>query len=151
MQRLADRLTSPHRPDDAIPTSPMADIAFLLVVFFMLTLTFASSRGLDFEVPQEPPPEVARVKVEAVLVRVLPGGGLEVDGEAIPVGDLLATIAPRLRSDPDTPVIVAPRPDAAYGHFVAVYDVLRLARQRLGLDRDVRIVLPESGASLDFS
>lgn len=84
-------------------------------------------------------------------MRVLAGGGLEVDGAVLPVGHLLATIGPRLRADPEMPVIVAPRPDAAYGHFVAVYDTLRLARERLGLDRDVQIVLPESGSSLDFS
>lgn len=30
-----------------IPTASMADIAFLLVIYFMLTITFAATQGLD--------------------------------------------------------------------------------------------------------
>ena len=35
-----------------IPTSSMADIAFLLIVFFLLTSVFATTKGLSFELPQ---------------------------------------------------------------------------------------------------
>lgn len=35
----------------AIPTSSMADIAFLLIIYFMVTTTFAATRGLDFRLP----------------------------------------------------------------------------------------------------
>ncbi|MEM1180870.1 MAG: biopolymer transporter ExbD [Acidobacteriota bacterium] len=138
-------LTPRHAADDQIPTSPMADIAFLLVIFFMLTLTFASSRGLDFAVPQDPPPDAERIRVQAVLVRVLAGGGLEVGDRRIEPGQLIAELAPTLRADPTTPVIVAAQPEATYGDFITVYDVLRQAPERLGLDRDLQIVLPESG------
>ena len=31
----------------------MADIAFLLIVYFMVTTTFAATRGLDFSLPPE--------------------------------------------------------------------------------------------------
>ena len=31
----------------------MADIAFLLIIYFMVTTTFAATRGLDFSLPQE--------------------------------------------------------------------------------------------------
>ena len=41
------------RPDDEIPTSSMADIAFLLIVFFMVTTTFTATRGLDFALPED--------------------------------------------------------------------------------------------------
>ena len=32
-----------------IPTSSMADIAFLLIIFFMLTAVFATTEGLQFD------------------------------------------------------------------------------------------------------
>ena len=39
--------------DEEIPTSSMADIAFLLIIYFMVTTTFAATRGIDFSLPQE--------------------------------------------------------------------------------------------------
>ena len=39
--------------DEDIPTSSMADIAFLLIIYFMVTTTFTATRGLDFALPQE--------------------------------------------------------------------------------------------------
>ena len=32
--------------DDEIPTASMADIAFLLIIYFMVTTTFAATRGI---------------------------------------------------------------------------------------------------------
>ena len=36
-----------------IPTSSMADIAFLLIIFFMVTAVFAATKGLEFKLPKE--------------------------------------------------------------------------------------------------
>ena len=38
--------------ESAIPMAAMADIAFLLIVFFMLTSTFAKDTGLDISLPK---------------------------------------------------------------------------------------------------
>ena len=35
-----------------IPTASMADIAFLLIVFFMITSVFSVTRGLEFQLPK---------------------------------------------------------------------------------------------------
>ena len=37
--------------DSMIPTASMADIAFLLIVFFMVTTTFAATKGLALSLP----------------------------------------------------------------------------------------------------
>ena len=44
------------RPSDSIPTSSMADIAFLLLVFFLVTTVFPKDRGLAIALPQEEAP-----------------------------------------------------------------------------------------------
>jgi biopolymer transport protein ExbD len=43
------------RPTPDIPNASMADIAFLLLVFFLVTTTIANDRGLSIQLP--PPPE----------------------------------------------------------------------------------------------
>jgi biopolymer transport protein ExbD len=41
------------REEPEIPSSSMADIAFLLIVFFMTTTVFSESIGIHFGLPQE--------------------------------------------------------------------------------------------------
>ncbi len=111
--------------DDTIPTSSMADITFLLIIFFMVTNTFAATRGLDFAVPKEDrnPPSVERE--ESVLVAIRQGGQIDVDGRPMQASEILDYLRPKLERNPLKPVIIRPDPDAAYGDMVRVYDVLR--------------------------
>ncbi|MEM9556188.1 MAG: biopolymer transporter ExbD [Acidobacteriota bacterium] len=130
------------RLSDEIPTSSMADIAFLLIIFFMLTTTFAASRGLDYQLPDDSLDAVDIVPEESVLIEVLPGGALEVDGRPAAIEGLIDMLRPKLTRNPAKPVILQPRPDAEYGSMVAVFDTLRQGHDRLGLDEPIRIALP---------
>lgn len=49
------------RPTPDIPNASMADIAFLLLVFFLVTTTIASDRGLSMQLPEPPNPQVEDV------------------------------------------------------------------------------------------
>ncbi len=111
--------------DDTIPTSSMADITFLLIIFFMVTNTFAATRGLDFAVPKEDrnPPSIERE--ESVLISVRQGGQIDVDGRPMALGEILQYLRPKLERNPLKPVILRPDPEAAYGDMVKVYDLLR--------------------------
>ncbi len=97
----------PKPLDGEIPTSSTADVAFLLIVFFMLTLTFSVTKGLDFA-PSKDQPDRPIEALESVLVEVLPGGGLRVDGRPMVLGDLLGYLAPKLAANPTKPVILRP-------------------------------------------
>ena len=46
-------LTMRRRPQDSIPTSSMADVAFLLLVFFLVTTVFPKDKGLALVLPQD--------------------------------------------------------------------------------------------------
>ncbi len=126
------------RPD--IPTASMSDVAFLILIFFMLAATFASTRGLDLSFPAEGP--VVEVEpIESVLVEVKAGGGLTVDGRGMPLAGLIPYLEPILTASPEKPVIVRTAPTAPYGAMVDVLDELRLAETRHGLGR-IRVAIP---------
>lgn len=113
-----------RRVSDEIPTSSMADITFLLIIFFMVTNTFAATRGLDFALPKEEKATQIE-KEDSVLISIRPGGALEVDGRAMRHDQLLDYLKPKLEVNKTKPVIIRPEPETAYGEMVRVYDLLR--------------------------
>jgi biopolymer transport protein ExbD len=118
---------------DEIPTSSMADITFLLIIFFMVTSTFAATRGLDFSLPKEDKAPPVIEKEESTLITIYRGGGLEVDGKSMRAEEVLNYLKPKLERNPGKPVIIRPDPDAAYGDMVKVYDLLRRGKE-LGVE-----------------
>lgn len=110
---------------EEIPTSSMADITFLLIIFFMVTSTFAATRGLDFALPREEQNPPIIEKEDSVLITIRPGGALEVDGKSMRLEGIEDYLKPRLERNQTKPVIIRPEPTAAYGDMVRVYDLLR--------------------------
>jgi biopolymer transport protein ExbD len=106
----------------------MADVAFLLLIFFMLAATFASTRGLDLAFDQEAEIEVE--PIESVLVEVGADGGLTVDGRRMLLGGLIPHLEPILAANPAKPVILKTDSAAPYGAMVDVLDELRLVERR---------------------
>jgi biopolymer transport protein ExbD len=122
-----------RKTSDEIPTSSMADITFLLIIFFMVTSTFAATRGLDFALPKEDKSPPIVEKEEAVLISIRPGGVLDVDGKPMGLDGVLPYLKPKLERNPGKPVIIRPDPNAAYGDMVRVYDLLRRGKD-LGVE-----------------
>ncbi len=112
-------------PSDEIPTSSMADIAFLLIVYFMVTTTFAATRGLDFALPKDDDTPPIVEKEESVLIEIRPSGDVFVDQEFKDLGDIFDYLKPKLERNPKKPVIIKPDQAAPYGGMVAVFDTLR--------------------------
>ena len=118
---------------DEIPTASMADIAFLLIIYFMVTTTFAATRGLDFSLPQEEDTPLVD-KEESVLIEIQPGGVLMVDNRSMPLSEVLEYLKPKLERNPMKPVIIRPNEIAEYGYMVDVFDELRQAKDKIGIE-----------------
>ena len=118
---------------DEVPSSSMADIAFLLIIYFMITTTFAATQGLDFQLPKEEnnPPTVE--KEESVLIEIQSSGQLIVDNRPMQLDQVLEYLKPKLERNPLKPVIIRPDPDAPYGSMVTVFDELRQAKDKIGI------------------
>ena len=109
--------------DSSIPTSSMADIAFLLIIFFMVTSVFAATKGLELSLPTDealpPDPEPQ----DAVFIHV-EASGVQVDCQPMQLGEIRPYLEPILRRNPSKPVILYTDPEAEYRRMVAVYEVL---------------------------
>ena len=108
-------------------TGSMADISFLLIIYFMITSAFSADRGLDFALPEDT--DTPEIKQEdSIDVHVLRGGAIEVDGNGTALEGLLPYILDKLKQNPEKPVILRTDPDATYGDMIRVFDNLRGAR-----------------------
>lgn len=55
-------LNKKKRSNPEVDSSSMADIAFLLLIFFLVTTTIASDKGIMMQLPPEAPPEDIQIK-----------------------------------------------------------------------------------------
>ena len=117
----------PRKPSESeIPTSSMADIAFLLIIFFMVTAVFSATKGLEFKLPKDDnkPPE----QEEAVFVKVGADSSVLVDCKPMELEEILPYLEPKLLRNPEKPVILYTDASAPYAAMIAVYDVLGSAK-----------------------
>ena len=114
-------------------TGSMADISFLLIIYFMITSAFSATRGLDFALPEDT--QTPEIKQEdSIDVHVVRGGAIEVDGTGIALEGLLPYVAEKLKQNPDKPVILRTDPDATYGDMIRVFDELRQAPDKIDME-----------------
>ena len=127
-------LTSRSRFGPQITTGSMADVSFLLVIFFMVTTVLTVFRGIDLELPAEVE-EPQEVEVEhAIDIHVLAGGAIQVDGRAVDLAGVLPYVGAKLEADPAKPVILRTEADASYNDMLRVLDELRQAPDRAGFE-----------------
>lgn len=126
-------ITRRSQPHGSIPTSSMADVAFLLLVFFLVTTVFPKDRGLALVLPDGETP-VSRGNVLHLLVR--PVGLVEVRlGESAnsQLVDTEAVDEIWRRAVAVHPFLIAAvktSPEASYGRTIDVLDRLQAAGAR---------------------
>ena len=114
-----------------IPTSSMADIAFLLIVFFMVTTIFKLEQGLAITLPRSTAGEkIPREKIAHVWIDRT--GVLSIDDMVISVPDVEPLVLAKLRENPG--VIIAFNSDEN-----APYRVVNDVMERLKLANALRI------------
>lgn len=102
--------------------TPLVDVVFLLLVFFMLVSNWQDLRSLELQAPAE----AAGAGTEgAVLVRVLKDGSLALNGLPVDLTELAVQVKANLSHTPEQPVRVRPAAAVPLQRLVDVLDRLR--------------------------
>jgi len=118
------RITRRRMPAE-IPTSSMADVAFLLIIFFLVVSIYSVTRGIQFSLPRHDEATLTVEPEAAVLIEVAENGGLTVDRNALPLTELADYLRSRLAQNPSKPVILRTALEAPYAAMIDVFDELR--------------------------
>jgi len=109
--------------DSSIPTASMADIAFLLIIFFMVTSVFSATKGLELALPTDDNSPPDPTPDPAVFIHVQ-ADRVVVDCREMGVDEILPYLEPKLLRNPNKTVILYTDPDAVYQRMISVYDAL---------------------------
>ena len=110
----------------SIPTSSMADIAFLLIIFFLVTTSFSRDKGLGLTLPpagattQVPSSNITKVWINSL-------GEIAHDEEMVNLEQLGDRVKKMTESNPNLIVSIKTAPDAKYERFVDVVDEIKRA------------------------
>jgi biopolymer transport protein ExbD len=104
-----------------INMTPMIDVVFQLIIFFMLSSRLAKQEA-QLELPLPTADSIARINQAddlspRVTINVLSDGGLQMAGRAIPAAELAQRLAERREKiGPDLEVRIRGARDVAYRH-----------------------------------
>jgi biopolymer transport protein ExbD len=119
------------RPPEDIPDSAMADVAFLLLIFFLATTTIAEEFGLSLILPAKSQTQSA-IKVNRENVMVIstdPSGNLfYVDNKLVNLSDIQSLVRERLAGNDKLVVSVEPDRKAPYRSMVDILDEVKSAQ-----------------------
>ncbi|MDX1577722.1 MAG: biopolymer transporter ExbD [Gemmatimonadota bacterium] len=130
-----------QRVSDEIPTASLADIAFLLLIFFLTTTVFNEEKGLPIVLPEQAEEvEVASKNLMFFIVqpdgRVVIRRGESEQEQTVSYDQVSDILLLALESNDNLIAAIQTHPEAAYRHMVNVLDEVKLAgAERISLQQ----------------
>ena len=119
------------KPYDTINVTPMLDLAYVLLVVFIL-MTTASIQGLNISMPK-PSNKPSTEQHELKVIQVTTTGAVLLNGVGVSFQELEAQLKAVQARDPKMTVAIKGEPTTQYEKVVAVIDLCNSLRVNMGL------------------
>jgi biopolymer transport protein ExbD len=127
MAHLQSRFSRKKKASTEIPTGPMADISFLLIIFFMVSTVFVVYRGFPVDLPPAAKIEPLNSRRNVVTVWVSPQGRIMVDEFDTDLSRVGEIVSRKLAENPRIVVLVKSDRRTEYRMISGVIGELRKA------------------------
>jgi biopolymer transport protein ExbD len=107
-----------------IDLTPMLDVVFILLIFFIVTSVFVTEAGIEVSKPEASTAEPK--SKDLILIAVSPEGDIWIDGEQVDPRFIRSRFELRLAEAPNSSVVIQGDRAATNEH---VMDILRAARE----------------------
>jgi biopolymer transport protein ExbD len=116
----------------AIEMTPIIDMVFLLLIFFLVATTYQQSeRELAIALPEAEAAGPISTMLREIIINVDGQGSIIVGGQALTLEELRTLVADAVRVNPDQKVSVRGDKDITYGTIARVLDVCKAAGVQL--------------------
>ena len=123
MRRLS---TQRSQDNEEIDLTPMLDVVFIMLIFFIVTATFVKEIGLDVNSPDKNQ-NIKDADKKSIVVRITNRDRIMIRGRDIDFRAVRANIERLHAENPDAPVVVQPHPDSTTEVMIHVMDSARQA------------------------
>ena len=111
---------------EEIDLTPMLDVVFIMMIFFIVTATFVKEIGLDVNSPDKNQ-NVKDADKQSIVVQITNRDRIRIRGRDIDFRAVRANIERLHAENPDAPVVVQPHPDSTTETMIHVMDSARQA------------------------
>jgi len=121
-----------HRLEDEaeINITPMLDVVFIMLIFFIVTTSFVREKGLDISRPQQSDKQQVEQEVGQLLVEIDSLSQITVNKREVRDNAVRANLERERAQQPKAPLIIASHPDANTNSLVTVLDAANI----IGID-----------------
>jgi len=113
--------------DSQIDLTPMLDVVFIMLIFFIVTASFVNETGLNVDRPptsDQPPPDSANTNI---VFRVSESKEIMLEGRRIDIRSVRANVERLHAAKPEAKVVISSHPKAKTEVFVMISDQAREA------------------------
>ncbi len=127
---------------DIADSGALSDLAFLLIIFFIVIAVFNVNKGFMLGLPKKNSTKVVNIN-DIVKVHLENNGELTVKGETIEISRLESDIEVLLQKSPNLTFMLKIEPEVPYQHVVRIIEIVR----KLSVDNfSFSMVDPEGGS-----
>ena len=106
-----------------INITPMLDIVFIMLIFFIVTTSFVREPGID---PQRPPAETAEEKSRGnVLIAISSTGEIWMDRRAVELAEVRTMVEAILSENPESSAVIIADDSADSGILIDLMDQIQ--------------------------
>ncbi|HCC45797.1 MAG TPA: biopolymer transporter ExbD [Gammaproteobacteria bacterium] len=121
------RALGPQQQEEGeIDLTPMLDVVFIMLIFFIVTATFVKEIGLDVNSPDKNQ-NVKDADKQSIVVQITSRDRIRIRGRDIDVRAVRANIERLHAENPEAPVVVQPHPESSTNTMIQVMDSARQA------------------------
>lgn len=121
--------------EPVINLTPLIDMVFLLIIFFMLTTNLAVTSGFDVNLPKSGAHRGAIDETKSLVVYIGQDGKAYIDGKEVSDEEILMRASAAAKASKDGVIIIRADTMAAHGAVIRVMDIARSGGlKRLAID-----------------
>lgn len=113
-----------RKPEEAdVDLTPMLDVVFILLIFFIVTAVFTQEQAIGLEPPPPPPPpNTVPPETPTILVYVNEDNLIRINGRVADVGSVRPNIERLKAENPESAVIIQADANAESGIIINIRD-----------------------------
>jgi biopolymer transport protein ExbD len=112
--------------EEEIDLTPMLDVVFIMLIFFIVTATFVKEVGIDVNSPDKNQ-NVQDADKQSIVVQITSRDRIKIRGRDIDFRSVRANIERLHAENPEAPVVLQPHPESTTEIMVHVMDAARQA------------------------